>query len=418
MLQIPGLIALTALVSCVASFTDANGISGCVDRQGEVCRQGDSSLVEDLKAHDALHGVDGTEQALNMVQFRGSKLHNNPSSVESDAFSFVPPIRRKVMFREKVVQGYVLEIRGNSERVIFECIAEEGGLVTALKFNGDNFLVDTPTGPAGVQGAIFWTSPQSDWGWPPPWAFNEATYMAEVDEEAMAVTLKGPVDNSTGLRLTKRFDVELTTGEIRAHISLVNAAGSAAKLVAPWLVMRVWPGGLSFFRGRQDQNVTGTLNAVTSHEDVPSRNSTARFTWFQHEGGALHNGGKLFGDPSQGWLGHTDGNFLLMMRFPKHNRSFNAPGETNVEMYALSDYEELEYQGSYQSIPPGGELFWTTTWCLKRLPPEVPAVAGNNELVKFVDRLHDQLANIEFLDHVKEQLAEEALREEHLQSPE
>lgn len=346
-----------------------------------------------LAEFDAGEGADG---ALHLVQMRGAALRDRRDAAASAAdvdrsadggFEFVPPIRRKVVFKNDAVDGYVLEFRTGTAHIKFECVAEAGGLVTALKYNGDNILVDSPIGPSGVQGAIVWTSPQADWGWPPPRAFNDATFDAEVDEAAMSVKLKGPTDNQTGFSLTKTFWADLGTGEVHTHVELRNEQNSTSHKVAPWFVMRVWPEGLSFWPvGRNWVAPRGQLAPMVHEENTES------IRWFQHEGQQLERthldgGGKLFSDPAHGWLAHTDGKMLLLLRFP-HVGKLHAPDENGVELYAMPSYQELEFQGAYRSVLPGKTLVWETAWCLRQMPLEMPTVAATPELVVFAKALH------------------------------
>jgi len=291
---------------------------------------------------------------------------------------------RPVLFEGRTVNGYVLEVRRGCDIFIFECVAQRGGLVTAVKLNGDNFLVDQPVGPSGVQGATVWTSPQSDWGWPPPAAFDNATYDVKVDVPGMSVTLTGPVDDQTGLRLIKRFYVELRYAMVRAEITLRNERSEQPKHVAPWIIMRVWPHGLTFYRTREQSLEHGELKSVTKetaeHEVF---GSSGQVTWFRHDELQADSGGKLFADPAQGWLAHTDGKSLMLLTFPPYRDT--APGESLVEMYALPGYEELEYQGKYQTLALGETLSWDTGWAPRRLPPGVSATVGDNSLLRFTE---------------------------------
>merc|ERR1719356_2206646 len=108
------------------------------------------------------------------------------------AIKFIPPIERDIIVDGQTRKGYVLEWESDWGGVsTFESVAESGGRPVALKYNETNVILEVPTGPSNVWGSSFWPSPQSLWGWPPPVAFDEATYTASVDESAMTVTFVG-----------------------------------------------------------------------------------------------------------------------------------------------------------------------------------------------------------------------------------
>jgi hypothetical protein len=101
--------------------------------------------------------------------------------------------------------------------------------------------------------------------------------------------------------------------------------------------------------------------------------------WFVHGGRDDARKGKLFADGEEGWLAHVDGDLLFVKVFPEVSRERQAPGEGEVEIYVdpAGEFVEVEQQGPYEEIAPGGELRWACRWALERLEPA--QLAGSRE---------------------------------------
>jgi hypothetical protein len=88
---------------------------------------------------------------------------------------------------------------------------------------------------------------------------------------------------------------------------------------------------------------------------------------------------KSFGDGADGWLAHMAGQLLLLMTFPKVPRSAQAPTEAEIELYVdrTGLFVEVEQQGPYEPIPPGGESTpWVVRFQVHVVPAEVPVSPG------------------------------------------
>jgi hypothetical protein len=291
---------------------------------------------------------------------------------------FLPPIERNIVVDGTTQRGYVLEFSNDSDTTTFECIAEKGGLVTALKLNGVNMLLEHPN-PATLTGSTFWPSPQSDWNWPPPSAIDDASYTVTVDEATMSVLLVGPPDPTLELRVEKRFTIDLEREAITLEYSLVNT-GSDERSFAPWEISRVPPGGLTFYPTGSNAPTSG------SFEPIPVAESGA-VTWFEHTPANITGQHKLFADGDRGWLAHTKDGLVFVKSFDDQALSSAAPGEAEIELYATPEYEEVEQQGAYTSISPDQSLSWTVTWFLRPMPEGATATPGDTALVEFIDAL-------------------------------
>ena len=95
---------------------------------------------------------------------------------------------------------------------------------------------------------------------------------------------------------------------------------------------------------------------------------------------------KLFADGAEGWLAHVDRDALLVKTFAAVPRSLHAPGEAQIEIYAspAHNYVEVEPQGAYETIAPGGASNWQVSWLVRKLPRDIVASLGSAQLVAYV----------------------------------
>lgn len=87
-----------------------------------------------------------------------------------------------------------------------------------------------------------------------------------------------------------------------------------------------------------------------------------------------------------GWIAHaTSTNLLYLLAYPDIQASDAAPGEAEVEIYTgpHGDYVEIEPQGAYTAIAPGGTLQWTVRWKLRRVPHGTRIAVGSAGLTTF-----------------------------------
>merc|ERR1719491_2551570 len=177
----------------------------------------------------------------------------------------------------------------------------------------------------------------------------------------------------------KHFSVDPGRGAMVIDYEMVNRHWSPASW-APWEITRVAPGGLTFYatgsqplRWRQPQfalQETGGVSWVAQDPHAPG-------------------GGKLTSDTQAGFIAHTDGQLLLTKCFARIESWQAAPGEGQIEIYNGGDYVEVENQGAFEEIAPGKSLRWRVLWFLRRLPPDTKAVAGDQNLANFAQRLCD-----------------------------
>lgn len=229
-----------------------------------------------------------------------------------------------------------------------------GGRLTEFSYAGKNAL--HATGP--VTGSTFWPSPQSTWDWPPLEALDSALYQYNVDQNQAILT--SPVCQQTQLQLIKQLT--LLNDRLEIVYTMINA-GDVEVQFAPWEITRVG-GGKTFFKSAQPAlaNSTGVLDQKEG------------YAWHEYDVSRQAGNQKIFANGSAGWLANAHNGLLLLKTFAPVDESQIAPGEAEIEIYGHGDannpYIEVEQQGAYQVIPPGGEIRWPVTWYLVDLPAQ------------------------------------------------
>jgi hypothetical protein len=250
-----------------------------------------------------------------------------------------------------------------------------GGRVTALRLGGRNLLTGPEVDP-GNYGSTFWTSPQSAWGWPPVPEIDHAPY--RVVQASDALVLRGQPSAALGVSVEKRFRADGARGAMVSEFRIHNHGPSPVKL-APWQITRVGTGGLTFFPSGDGIFPPSNLSV----------RATPDITWYAYDAVAITDHQKLYADGREGWLAHVDGDALLVKRFEPVPRARHAPGEAQIEIYAnpTHTYVEVEAQGAYDEIAPGGTLAWPMVWLVRRLPASLLREAGSAALAAHVRAL-------------------------------
>ncbi len=302
---------------------------------------------------------------------RGADASQDPSNgnigecnIPSAMAELVLPIERD--------GAYVLELTDGTDTLLFECIAEEGGLITKFMLN-DKHLISQLT-PGNQYGSTFWPSPQN-WAWPPsssmPYLASRP-YQATVDANSHAIVLTSGIQRDMGLQFIKRFSPDLVNMAIDIRYTLRNISNDPVS-VAPWEITRVTPGGVTFF--------------PTGHKVFKSNLATkdaVGLTWFLQPTQGASGDAKLYADGSDGWIAHATPDLVFIKTFADLPPAVRAPGEGEIEIYAnASTYQEIEQQGAYQTIQPGGEFHWDLKWFLRPLPADAEPVIGNQPLADF-----------------------------------
>jgi hypothetical protein len=278
----------------------------------------------------------------------------------------------------------------NFGSTVFEVDPAGAGRIVTFALEGANVLV---TG-SGSWGSVLWPSPQNVWPgtWPPPPEFDSTVYAAST--EGNVIVMSGTTTSATfgSLRATKRFWANADSGIVTIEYTIHND-GTAATSVAPWEDSRVYPGGLTFF----PEASADLVSFAPTFGPIPLTSSQGA-GWFEYRAAQITAQLKSGADGAEGWAAHIDCHPTLerqctgahspvfIKSLPDVVRSDFAPGEAEIEIYADSSHAfvEFENQGSYASIPPGGQRTWTVHWYLRPLADSISSLTGNGQLLDFV----------------------------------
>jgi hypothetical protein len=252
-----------------------------------------------------------------------------------------------------------------------------GGRVTHFSLGGTNVL----TGPEVVAsgegslpnmfGSTFWTSPQSDWGWPPEEAIDSAAHRARLD--GAVLELVSEPGATTGYAVTKRVWMDAAREQVTLEYALENQRATLP--AAPWEISRVPKDGLVFFPARSPALAPSTLES-TLLDGV---------AWLDIAHAPTVDS-KLFQDGSEGWLAYVYRDLAFIKTFEDIAREEQASGEAEIEIFISGafDYVEIEQQGRLGLPPRGGSSRWRVGWLLRRVPPNIAVSVGDAALVSWV----------------------------------
>jgi hypothetical protein len=261
----------------------------------------------------------------------------------------------------------------------FAVDASTGARIVTFSFAGHNILTTPATGDPSNYGSTFWSSPQTDWNWPPPTQIDPGPYVGSVVDGILSLT--GANAPALGLSVSKKFSVDSATGVVTIQYGLVNH-GTQARSVAPWEITRVAAGGLTFFP-------MGTGTPSKGSQDLLTLQIVDNVAWFAYDKKLITNDQKVFADGSEGWIAHVDGDLLLVKAFTDTPAAQAAPGEAEIEIYtnAAHTYIEVENQGAYSKLAPAAQSQWTVRWFLRKLDPSIAVTVGSADLLRIVRAL-------------------------------
>lgn len=231
--------------------------------------------------------------------------------------------------------------------------AAHGGKILSFKYD-DKEVLSQLKWPESF-GSTFWTSPQKEWYWPPVPEYDKKAYTVEKDGDVLKMTSE--VNDKLKFRMRKEFKTDAQDQSIVITYYLINESDETKK-VAPWEITRVQnEGGLIFFEAPADSIWPAGLMNFQAADGL---------SWYQPDEAADNR--KVNAD-GKGWLAYCNkGNALLMVkRFDDLNTSQPAPDEAEIQVYVNrgKTYIELESQGAYTTLQPGGQLSWTVRWYLQ-----------------------------------------------------
>lgn len=258
-----------------------------------------------------------------------------------------PPQGWRMPKREKKI--YSLNV-GN---VKMDIDANCGGRIVSLKLDTTEIIsqLEMPN----MFGSTFWTSPQSEWNWPPVREIDTNPYAVEENDGALIMTSE--VSQKLPFKITKKFEVDDKDNCFVVTYTMTNA-GTEARKVAPWEITRVQNAGSVFF----DADVA----QITPSGLMPFEKKNG-YAWFDINVDGTQN--RKINSDGKGWLAYTDKGLLLMKKFADITPDQPAPGEAEIQVYVHQGkvYVELESQGEYKNLQPGESYEWAVRWYLMPL---------------------------------------------------
>lgn len=220
-------------------------------------------------------------------------------------------------------------------------------------------------------GSTFWTSPQSEWNWPPVAEYDRLEY--QVEQTPTSLVMEGKTSERFGYSIRKKFEADPSDGSIVVTYSIVNRSDQTRK-VAPWEITRVPGEGLIFFAAKSSDITPAGLMEFNDKYGV---------AWYSFDEAKENR--KINAD-GKGWLAYESNNLLLVKKFPDLKPSQPAPAEAEIQVYVNqgTSFIELESQGAYSELAPGESLNYSVKWYL--VPSQGKGVPSK-KLLKTVNKI-------------------------------
>lgn len=244
--------------------------------------------------------------------------------------------------------------------------ASRGGKIVSYKYQ-DQEVLSQFRFPNSF-GSTFWTSPQSDWNWPPVREYDSMPYGGYLKSDSLILTSQR--SERFGMRIRKSFTADEKTGSITITYTIINESAQTRQ-VAPWEITRVPNGGMVFFQAKETVPANRMKGLPFTFEKGAA--------WFVMDEDRANR--KINAD-GKGWLAFCDKGLMFVKKFQDLNPSQPAPAEAEIQIYANpgKTYVEIEEQGAYTKLEPGDELSWSVTWYL--FPYETEAEPSKAALKK------------------------------------
>ena len=247
--------------------------------------------------------------------------------------------------------------------------ATRGGKILSYKL-GDAEVLNQGRMPNSF-GSTFWTSPQSEWNWPPVAEYDSKPFQAEIVGDKLVLT----GDKSRfGYSVRKEFATDAKKGAIAITYTIVNESGETRQ-VAPWEISRVPNDGVLFF-------VAPAVEPANNMVGLPFE-FTQGAAWYVMD--EARENRKINAD-GRGWLAYCAKGLLFVKKFQDLKAGQAAPAEAEIQAYANpgKTFVEIEEQGAYTTLAPGASVSWTVRWSVVKTDLEP---APSKALLKLAKKL-------------------------------
>jgi len=272
-------------------------------------------------------------------------------------------------------KGNIYTLTQGSTRL--EINAGIAGRISSLKIDGTEMLLTPDKAGNAIWGSVFWSSPQSEWSWPPIHLLDSAPYQVSVTDERIVFTSK--VDPTTGYQFVKSYGINTEKNCVSIIYSIYNHS-NVEKNVAGWEVTRFPPTGMAFFPQGNTESSSGIFYPLVVEH-------VGEMTWATYKReNILQNHHKLMTDGKEGWVAYTTAGKIFIKEFADVPVELIVSGEGEIELFANVEktFWEIDQQGVMTKLAPGEHLDWEVRWHTRSLPNDIPARVGSEDLVNYV----------------------------------
>lgn len=245
--------------------------------------------------------------------------------------------------------------------------AEHGAKILSFKY-GDKEIISQLQN-FNAFGSTFWTSPQSEWNWPPVAEYDRLPYEVVMGDDYIEMT--GQVSERFGYSIGKKFTADAKDGAMVVTYTITNHTDSLRR-VAPWEITRVPGSGLIFFEA---------LSSAITPAGLMDFDDAYGCSWYSFDESDQNRKINVNG---KGWLAYADNGLMLVKSFDDLAEGECAPQEAEIQVYVNQGktFIELESQGAYTELGPGESLSYTVKWYL------VPVETASEPYEELVGTVH------------------------------
>ena len=272
------------------------------------------------------------------------------------------------------------------DQVRMEILPAVAGRIVSFKWGQQELVLPHLQDKPKDTGTVLWSSPQSEWGWPPREVLDSQAY--ELDTRSGQLVLTSGIDSKTGYQFSKTY-TPAGNNAIAATYRIYNR-GTRAKQVAALEVTRLPPAGEVVF----PVGDTAPLNGIFYPLDVSLERGLC---WFKYQAKKIRDDHhKIMLDGREGWVAYRRGDYVLVKIFEDLPPEAIIEGEREIELFAHIDltFIEIKQQGAAETLAPDEFLTWTVVWHGFKLP-EALRDQHNPELL--ADAVRQQLRQAQLI---------------------
>lgn len=261
----------------------------------------------------------------------------------------------------------------------------KGGRVVSLKFDDFEFLSTESqvNNQPNTYGSVLWSSPQSEWNWPPLPELNQQAYKVSCDSDKTAIILSSVIEPKTRYQFIKSYSLGDQPQTFKIRYKIINHSDQT-KHVAAIENTRVKPVGMAFFPKGDTEPSSGIFYPL----DVEIMDGIVWHQFAPEQIRQDHH--KLMMDGKEGWLAYSKGAYLFVQRFADSAADQAPDTEREVEIFGHMDrtFSELKHQSALHHLAPGESFEWEVEWQVKKLADSLDLSLGSDDLVNAA-RSHD-----------------------------